>query len=203
MAGKDFPSLGLHSAVYFYSATGRFQPTSFLAIASLIRELQQQEGNQFIWFTQHRLKFERFLAKHRYLINQMVLKYGSMEKSHEPMLNLFRTVLNLAAEGEKSAEILTKVVEKFPYLREQVAGEFVSGESEFTSGIKNAIIRKAGLEKLHLCAICGAPIHPNAISFDHCEDKKFGGKGTISNGAFTHPFCNTTKDQLIPIFKPA
>ena len=40
MAGKKFPSFGLHSAVYFYSAIGRFQPTAFLATASLIRELE-------------------------------------------------------------------------------------------------------------------------------------------------------------------
>jgi hypothetical protein len=84
MAGKALRSLALHSAIYFYSATGRFQPTAFIAIASLIRELDLEEGKPFVWFTVHRQHFEKFLASHRYLVNQVVIKTGPWKKAMNP-----------------------------------------------------------------------------------------------------------------------
>lgn len=200
MAGNVFPSLGLHSAVYFYSATGRFQPTAFLATASLIRELEAGPGNRFLWFTRHRAKFERFLVGHRFLINQMVLKHGSMEKSHEPMLELYRTALQLASEDKDDKEIMSVITEKFPYLRQQEAKDFASQSADASRGNKNAAARKLGMGKAHCCTICTAAIHPNAVSWDHTLDKKHGGTGSAENLQPTHPFCNMCKDELIPLF---
>lgn len=198
MAGKQFPSFGLHSAVYFYSATGRFQPTAFLATASLIRELENNE--RLHWFTVHREKFERFLLGHRYLINQMVLKHGSMEKSHEPMLDLYRTILDLTSQNKTDSEVIDGLKAKFNYLRAQEITEFSATESDFSYSIKNAALRKLGITKLHCCAICKAPIHPNAIQLGHQTDKKDGGTGNLENAGPEHPFCNMEKDKLLPMF---
>src|SRR5690606_24107681 len=38
-------SLGLHPAVYFYSATGRHQHTSFLAAIRLMKEFEKTDGS--------------------------------------------------------------------------------------------------------------------------------------------------------------
>lgn len=198
MAGKSFPSFGLHSAVYFYSATGRFQPTAFLATASLIRELETHD--RLHWFTLHRGKFEQFLLGHRYLINQMVLKHGSMEKSHEPMLDLYRTILDLASQNKAESQMMDELTTKFIYLRAQGQSDFVTQEADFSYAIKNASLRKAGITKLHCCVICKAPVHPNAIQMGHQKDKKSGGTGNIGNSGIEHPFCNMEKDNLIPMF---
>jgi hypothetical protein len=200
MAGKSLRSLALHSAVYFYSATGRFQPTAFIAIASLIRELDSENGKPFAWFTLHRKHFEQFLATHRYLINQVVLKNGSMEKSHEPMLDMFRTILTLSGERESDDQIMAKLKDRFPYLRVETASDFVSSSDGFTDSIRNARLRKGGMGKLHTCAICKAAIHPNAISMGHDVDKSAGGASDVGNAEFEHPFCNSSKVELLAIF---
>ena len=41
VAGTSPASLGVHPAVYFYSATGRYQPTAFLAAVSFVDHLEQ------------------------------------------------------------------------------------------------------------------------------------------------------------------
>jgi hypothetical protein len=200
MTGKTLRSLALHSAIYFYSATGRFQPTAFIAIASLIRELDLEDGKPFVWFTLHRQHFEKFLASHRYLVNQVVIKNGSMEKSHEPMLDMFRTILALSGGRESDEQIMEKLKTKFYYLRAEDRGDYVSSPGEFSPAIKNARLRKGGLAKLHNCAICKAPIHPNAISMGHEIDKSDGGAADVQNVEFEHPFCNSSKAELLAIF---
>ena len=198
MAGKKFPSLGLHSAVYFYSATGRFQPSAFLATASLVRELER--ADRLHWFSVHREKFERFLLGHRYLINQMVIKHGSMEKSHEPMLDLYRTILESTSKNKNERQAMDELTAKFNYLRAQAPTEFSTDSGDFSYAIKNAALRKAGVTKLHCCTICKAPVHPNAIQLGHQTDKKDGGVGNVENAGVEHPFCNMEKDKLMPMF---
>ena len=203
MAGKLPRSLALHSAIYFYSATGRFQPPSFLAVASLIQELESEPGNAFFWFTIHRHYFEQFIARHRFLVNQTVTKFGGMEKSHEPVLDMFRTILLLSSERKTDSEIMQALKSKFDYLRDQTPNEFPASEGDATTAIKNAKIRKEGIEKVHLCHICNSAIHPNAISMEHKEDLKHGGKSSVENIGFSHPYCNSDKEALQAIFKNA
>ena len=64
MSGNSPASLGLHPAIYFYGATGRYQPAAFLAAVRFIQNLEQRRA--FIRFTDIRAKFEDFLLKYRY-----------------------------------------------------------------------------------------------------------------------------------------
>jgi hypothetical protein len=73
-------SLGLHPAVYFYSATGRHQPTSFLAVVNLMKEFETK--NYFATLTRHRRKFEDFLIAHKDFPNQIVVSSGSGLKGY-------------------------------------------------------------------------------------------------------------------------
>ena len=113
---------------------------------------------------------------------------------------LYRTILALSADNRSEGQIMEAITGKFPYLHLQTAGDFVSTNQDFSSAIKNAAARKAGVSKLHTCSICAAPIHPNAVSWDHTIDKKDGGAGDATNPQPTHPFCNRCKDELIPLF---
>ena len=204
MAGKNPSSLALHPIVYFYSATGRFQPTAFLATASLFLELdasdRDNKTDKIAAFTVCRERFERFLVRHRFLINQMVLKFGSMEKSHEPMLRLYRSILACALDKKTDEEILADITSQFPYLRKESIADFTFSEADFSTRVKSAAIRKAGLGKVYTCELCHAPIHPSAISHGHQTDIKDGGDGSLKNNGFEHPYCNSAKDKLLPMF---
>ena len=77
--------------------------------------------------------------------------------------------------------------------------DFVSSPGEFTGAIKNARLRKGGIEKMHYCYICNAAIHPNAISMEHEKDKVSGGAADVENAQFSHPSCNSFKAELLGI----
>jgi hypothetical protein len=58
LSGNHASSLGLHPAVYFYSVTGRYQPTAFMAIVAMMRAFE--ERNYFKEFISVRRRFEEF-----------------------------------------------------------------------------------------------------------------------------------------------
>lgn len=66
IAGNDPASLGLHPAIYFYTATGRFQPSAFLAAIAFIRDLEKRQS--IAKFTEVRADFENFLITYKYFI---------------------------------------------------------------------------------------------------------------------------------------
>ena len=44
ISGLHPSSLGLHPVVYFYSSTGRYQPTAFLATVEMVKDLERQNA---------------------------------------------------------------------------------------------------------------------------------------------------------------
>ncbi len=74
ISGTHPSSLGLHPAVYFYSATGRYQPTAFLAIVGLIMGFEKR--SYFDIFTMYRNKFEDFLLEHKSFAKSSNLEVG-------------------------------------------------------------------------------------------------------------------------------
>ena len=40
----------------------------------------------------------------------------------------------------------------------------------------------------------------HTVSFDHKQDKKLDGIGEAANAQFTHHYCNSAKDKLLPLF---
>lgn len=94
-AGNEPASLGLHAAVYFYSATGRFQPAAFLATVALILELEDKRA--LPTFTDIRSSLEGFLVKYKYFLNQIVRNYGSLQRAVSPVLTMLRTIFESSA----------------------------------------------------------------------------------------------------------
>ena len=191
IAGLRPQSLGLHPAVYFYSATGKYQPAAFLAAVRFIQELEAI--NQLNLFTKQRFDFEELLVKHKYLINQIVRKFGAGQRSLNGVLRLYRHVFAGVGLGKTEAAIIPTIVEEETMAFLKPIVDFDKGtNSEFTTERKSAVFLAQALKASLRCSECNARLHRNSINFDHVVDKKQGGLGSEDNAALTHPYCNST-----------
>src|SRR6185312_4776471 len=85
-------SLGLHPNIYFWSSTGKVQPTAVLGAVALVRELEEKRA--FGEFTAARDRFEEFLLTYRHFINQIARNYGSGTRGLGALLTMYRTMLS-------------------------------------------------------------------------------------------------------------
>lgn len=191
ISGTHPSSLGLHPAVYFYSSAGRYQPTAFMAVIVLIQELERKNG--FREFIKVRRLFEDFLLKHRKLVNQVTVKYGSGPKGFARLHQLLSWLLDQFLHGADEARIIAEIPRKaeFSFLQPAELDE-ASQAADFSSEAKSAIFLRDALKDPLRCGICQGLIHSNAISIDHVVRRSEGGKGITDNGQLTHPYCNTT-----------
>ncbi|WP_112264995.1 HNH endonuclease family protein [Lentzea terrae] len=191
VSGNLPSSLGLHPAVYFYSATGRFQPAAFLATVELIQDLEKR--GKLREFTSMRARFEEFLVEYKYFLNQLVRRYGSLQKSVAPMLAMYQAILNSVHAGRSGNDIVQDL-KKLPALEKTI--EVLTEEDRkfgptFSGKTKTAIYLKSALERAERCGICGARLSANSATVDHIVRKQDGGLGTPSNGQLSHPYCNS------------
>ncbi len=194
VAGKRPKSLGLHPAVYFYSATGNYQPAAFLAAIKLVQQMELQ--GSLSRFTDCRHDFEELLVKHKYLINQIVRKLGSGQRSLNAVYRLYRYVYEGVEQGRSEEEIIPKIVEEEAMAFLKPIVDFDKGvRQDFTRERKSALFLAEALKTAARCNICSARLHRNSINIDHVIDKKHGGGGSEDNGALTHPYCNSTHKE--------
>lgn len=171
VAGLKPQSLGLHPAVYFYSATGNYQPTAFLAAVRLVQELEV--ANELNEFTKCRHDFEELLVRHKYLINQIVRKFGAGQRSLNGVSRLYRHIYTGVREGRDEAEIIPKIVEEETMAFLKPIVDFDKGtKQDFTTERKSAVFLTEALRTSIRCGICRARLHRNSINFDHVDDKK-------------------------------
>lgn len=188
ISGTDRSSLGLHPAVYFYGATGRRQPTTFLAVVSLIKRLE--EKNEFAWFTTLRARFEDFILQRRDYTNQAVRRHGSALKGSGIIFDLYWSILTNMSEGKDDSTITGELLAKFTFLRD-VDQEAKTSRGGFSSETKSAAFLRDALDNATRCAICGARLHRNSITVDHIVRRTDGGRGDVDNAQLAHPYCNT------------
>lgn len=191
ISGSHPSSLGLHPVVYFYSSSGRYQPTAFLATVAFLQELGIK--NKFDFFTKVRRKFENFLLDHRILVNQITVKYGSGPKGFSRLKQLLIFILDHLAEGKNDIQIISEMTKHpdFSFLQPNEVSPQSTGK-DFCGDAKSSVFLRDALKDPLRCAICGGLIHRNGISIDHIIRKADGGQGDTSNGQLTHPYCNTT-----------
>lgn len=196
IAGLKPQSLGLHPAVYFYSATGNYQPTAFLAAVRLVMDLEK--SNELNIFTRHRYDFEELLVRHKYLINQIVRKLGAGQRSLTSVSRLFKHIFDGTRQGMSEVEIIPKLVEveAMGFLKPII--DFDKGTNpDFTTQRKSAIFLAQALKNAMRCGICNARLHKNSMSLDHVIDKKHGGLGSQDNATLAHPYCNSTYKEWL------
>lgn len=191
ISGTHPSSLGLHPAVYFYSSTGRYQPTAFLAVVAMIEEFERR--NLFVEFTSIRRKLEEFLINNKILINQVTVKYGSGPKGYVRLKQLLLFLVESFSAGKSETEIIKDMSDSpdFSFLQPAEKMSQKSGK-DFNSDAKSAVFLRDALKEPLRCAICGGLVHRNAISIDHINRRADGGSGSADNGQVTHPYCNTT-----------
>jgi hypothetical protein len=188
IVGKDPGSLGLHPAVYFYSATGRFQAAAFLAAVAFTKELE--DSHAFGKFTSVRADFEEFLVNHQYFLNQIVQRFGSFMRSVPTILSMYRTSFHELLEGRREDEIFSLLTKERPYLR-GVTEEDKNHRRNFSANTKNAVILQGVLSSAPLCGICRARLNLRSATIDHIQRREDGGSGVSSNAQLSHPYCNS------------
>jgi len=188
-------SLGLHPAVYFYSATGRHQPTSFLAIVRLMMEFEKRD--YFAAFSKHRRQFEDFIIKYKDFPNQVVVNSGSGLKGYVKLEQLLSEILNQIEKGKDEAGILEGLSadKRFEFLR-VTQPTLATKRKGFSTDVKSAVFLKDALDNSVRCRICDCHVHPNAMHVDHVEPQRDAGTGSLSNAQLAHPYCDSTYKDL-------
>ena len=190
IAGNTPGSLGLHPAVYFYSFTGRFQPAAFLAAVAFVQDLA--EKHRLLKFSEKRQEFEEFLVKHKYFLNQIVRRYGSLQRSVPPIQKLYTVLFEGLRDGRSDDEIVSQLQAAPNRLPVKLVGtdDHEHGR-DFSAKTANAVYLESVLQNAPKCGICGARLHMNSATVDHKIRKEDGGTGAPANGQLTHPYCNS------------
>ena len=191
LSGTSPSSLGLHPAVYYYSVSGRYQPTAFLAVLVLVKELDaRKELKQFIHV---RKQFEEFLLANKLLVNQVVLRNGSGLKGYNQLYRLFRHCLDELLKGTPLDKLHSTMVavHEFSYLQPNEKGR-TTKRKDFDEESKSAVFLRDSVQAALRCKICDCLLHINSITTDHIQRKADGGIGVVDNGQLAHPYCNTT-----------
>lgn len=189
---KHPSSLGLHPAIYFYSKDGKHKPASFWATIELIQYLDKHK--KLNWFIDVREKFETFLLKNDYIIQQVVRKHRSASAAYPHITKLYLLVLD-SLRSEVSIDNVPHTIKSnsdFAYITSSdLGGEEVTSQ-DFSRERKSEVFMREALSAALKCKICGGYLHSNSISIDHLKRKEDGGVGSVENGQLTHPYCNTT-----------
>jgi hypothetical protein len=195
IAGKHPSSLGLHPAVYFYGATGRYQPWAFLATISFIDDLDQRQ--QLPRFTSVRSKFEEVLVRNPHFINQIVNQYGSSSTSMASIVDMYKGILTGVLANKSDQEILAELKAN-PRLNalSEITEEDKRLGKNFSTDTKNRVFLRDAINAAPRCGICGARVHRNAITIDHITPRREKGVGSASNAQLAHPYCNSARDAI-------
>lgn len=202
ISGDGNASLGLHPAVYFWGATGKHQPSAFLAIVNFIQYLVSSK--LLLQFCFHRAKFEEFLINRQPIIKHILGKFGGWKKSAPSVTEMYKIVLNGLHEGITEEEIQQRLIENhlFSGLAEIVELRGFPNK-RIPRETRIAVRRRELLSSAVRCSICHARLPSNAFSDDHAERVQDGGRGTEENVQLTHPYCNHGfKEHLISSGKP-
>lgn len=195
-------SLDLHPMVYFYSETGRHQPTALLATVEFISRLQKQSDG-FKRFTKVRPSFEEFLIEHRDFLQQISRKARGEMKAVHNVRAFLEFVFDKFCEGADSEHAVKALQSStdFNFLKlPSEADKPEIGLNMSPQGKSKKVIQNK-LATAIRCTICGARVPDQGISFDHSKDKSEGGTATDENTEMTHHYCNSAKAILLPYLK--
>ncbi len=198
----DHPmSLGLHPVVYFYTRSGTFQPTAFIAVSKLIEDLAVKK--KLDEFTRVRKDFEQFLIDRKEAMSILIHKFGSGDRSLTWLYRYYELVLNGLWSGKTADEIQTDLTKNsdFTFLTvprpSGVRPESTRQKKAFNTDTKTATFFAASLPTGTRCAICGGLVHRNSMHFDHKVRVRDGGAADMTNAQVTHPYCDSTYKERV------
>lgn len=199
ITGDHSMSLGLHPVVYFYTRSGSFQPTVFLAVSAFVEELARRDKLKD--FTTHRRSFEEFLVEHKEATTLLIKHLGSGARHMARLREYYGKILDGFIAGSNADAIQAAFADDANYAfltvpRPADHRPESTGDGSFKRATKTAAYFAAALPKGPRCCLCGALVHKNSIQFDHAVFRRDGGPTDMSNARVTHPYCNSIREQL-------
>lgn len=191
LSGTYQGSLGLHPVVYFYGATGRFQPPAFLAAVKFISDLRARD--RFIQFTSVRREFEEFIVAHRQFVSELSHRYGSRTRPLDALVLLYEIVLQEILSDNLDYDAIREKIfaeEKLDSLK-KLTEKKQSKRKKFSTDDKSESFLREAIGSSPRCGICGARLHLRSITTDHKVRAQDGGLGDADNAQPSHPFCNS------------
>jgi len=191
-------SLGLHPALYFYTAGGTFQAAALHNAIAWVLDLEKRGKLQ--WFLNVRGAFEEIVLSHPVVIKPESHKLGSGTRTRSKMLALFARLLELLTKNQDPEWAWKSIVEESPDLAVEDKKEkekSAKGKSggRFTRGAKSAAFL-AGLPNISRCKLCGGLLHRNGMVADHEEERAAGGSSSSQNARWVHPACNSNRKKM-------
>ena len=190
MTTNDGGSLGLHPAVYYYSAQGKHNRFLLLGMAQLISTaVINNDSGFFKKFTGVRSDIETFLLANKGLVT-LTLQNLHNKVRVTKVADMFSFLIKSFILGDKVTPVgllehLGIGGTVYELNQAKVAKEF-SDAAKSQTYVSRAI---AGALKCPECSGLISPIH--SISYDHDTPAKDGGVGSILNCELMHPYCNT------------
>jgi hypothetical protein len=200
IAGNKSASLGLHPVVYFYTRSGTFQPTVFLAVLKVIDDLIAKDV--LVKFTKVRRQFEDYLIEYKEAVSLIVHRFGSGSRSIRFIEGYLAKILESLWDGKGSHETHELLAKDSDYAfltapRPSAARPAPkNAKRAFNRGTKVASYFATSLPSGPRCGICTALLHRNSIQFNHKNERRDDGSSDMSNAEPTHPFCNSARDQI-------
>lgn len=197
ITGTSASCIGPHPAVYFYTRSGTFQPSAFLAFAKLIEWLEKERKLNKL--TEGRKELEDFLIRNKGHIGLIVHKYGSGVRSVTPILNYFKAILTHAWNGKEGNDIEAGLEseQNFAFLFAPKPTDYrastAEGGKDFGKATKSAAFMEQALASVSVCLLCGGRLHRNSMQVDHITKRQDGGGGDMRNARMTHPYCNSNR----------
>lgn len=203
LTGDAPRSLGVHPIVYFYTRSGTFQPTVFLAVSDFLEDLAHR--NALIDFTRRRRDFEEFLIVHKEATTLLIKQLGSGDRHIPRMREYYNLLFSELSSGKTRSEIEDKLskdpsfafLTKLPAFGIEPHSDNSAGDRKFSRGTKTAAFFAAALPSAVRCVLCGALVHRNSVQFDHKINRRDGGSALQENAQVAHPYCNSIKDHLV------
>jgi len=194
ITGDQSRSLGLHPIVYFYTRSGTFQPTVFLAVSDFVEDLARSDD--LIAFTKHRRDFEDFLIAHKEATTLLIKQLGSGERHIPRLREYYNLIFRRLLAGRDRTQIESDLSENnnFAFLTKMPAFNPLpedvedAGDRKFSRGTKTAAFFAAALPNGARCSLCGALVHKNSVQFDHQINRRDGGSATMDNARVSHPY---------------
>lgn len=190
---NDPRSLGLHPLVYFYTRSGHFQPSAFLAASEYFEELASSQ--KLDAFTKLRSRFEDFLLQHKEVYSLVVTKLGSGNRSRPALIEFFGYVFEGMSAGKTDETILAELGthNTFYFLATGRPARPTSPNSRgFNAGVKSEAFIKEFTSGGVRCGICNSLVHRNSLQIDHIKPRRDGGGAHAGNAQVSHPYCNST-----------
>jgi Protein of unknown function DUF262 len=192
LTGTGAGSLGLHPAVYFYTEKGRHLPDLLLGFLLVCRKhLQNNNSSFFKRFSSSREKIENFLIENKGIVTQALQSVRSKNRV-ERVAGMFDYLVEQCVLGNELTD--TGVVEAIsPNSTSKILMINSATEGEkFSDEAKSAIFIRQALSNAMKCPICKGYLDPaKSASYDHVDRVQDGGRGSVSNGQVTHPYCNS------------